>query len=952
MPQAVPRSLATTVGLALLLLTLAFGGGQALAAKSPSAGPSLKSLVRQTNALPRTAASPAKRRALKRAAGHARRVARKRPCAAVRDLARFRRVLGRVKVRKAKGKRRRRATQRLAALAPASLRSSRLLLASKRTKRCGGGVGPNRRSNTKTTVLSSDENGMRVRVELPAVKFVPESGGGKTWTKLALPNTDVPGKPGTPGIPVASSTLGVPDGASLEIKSGNVEKVVLDGVDVFPVQPEPVDAVTQPPDFAKPPFAAKPFAISGKAYSARGLVPAKPADADMLGESRDLDIGALQVPAVQYDPKAKKLVVLSSVDVTLTFKGGAHKFSDQLGSPWEQTQRRLAATLLNADLLEKLRPPIVVQPCGEEMLVITNPATRAAADTFAAARRAAGLRTSVRETGAGAGQIGTTAAAIQSFIRGRLTSVFCIRPSYVTIVGDDELVPTFTATPGGIPSDLQYSMKNDADELPDVAVGRIFGNDLAQVTAAVNKIVAYETTAPTGTFLTRATLAAQFQDDDDNGTENRTFIQFAETVRNGLVNRGVTVDRIYDDSPAATPLKFNDGTDLPAALKKPTFAWDGDGADVTAAWNDGRFLVVHRDHGWSDGWGHPGYNTANVDALTNGGELPVVMSINCSSAAYDYDETSFAQNALVKPDGGAVGVFGDTRDSPSWHNSQIALGFVDGLLPSVLPAEGPALKQRTGDALINGKLRLAGLAPPSGPGITGGDGSTRNELYLWHYFGDPSMQMWGGGNPPIVFDPNVFKAVYKELANPPIPGPPPYLVEVTLPAGLAGQPIGLLRNGEVIGKAIAGNGVASIPATFGDGAPKPGELSIALEADGAQPVSAPVDGVPKAPTTLAQSCPDDVPFGSEAEITVSGTLAGAPAGSTVDVKFEAPDGFTPGRTVMVPATVDAQGEWTATVTTTDHGEIGDWTVSSGYAGTAQHAPAQAGPCTVTVFDNS
>ena len=40
-----------------------------------------------------------------------------------------------------------------------------------------------------------------------------------------------------------------------------------------------------------------------------------------------------------------------------------------------------------------------------------------------------------------------------------------------------------------------------------------------------------------------------------------------------------------------------------------------------------------------------------------------------------------------------------------------------------------------GDALIPGKLRLAGLSPP------GSDGNTRNELYLWHYFGDPTMQM-------------------------------------------------------------------------------------------------------------------------------------------------------------------------------------------------------------------
>ena len=232
-------------------------------------------------------------------------------------------------------------------------------------------------------------------------------------------------------------------------------------------------------------------------------------------------------------------------------------------------------------------------------------------------------------------------------------------------------------------------------------------------------------------------------------------------------------------------------------------------------------MVVHRDHGWSDGWGDPFFTTTEVDALTNTNDnLPVVLSINCASARYDDDETSFVQNALVKPTGGAVGAFGDTRNSPSWHNSQIALGFIDALLPSVLAGEGPATKQRVGDALTHGKLRLAGLAPPSGPGIAGGDGNTRSELYLWHYFGDPTMQMFGGGSAPIVFNPAIFKAVYKELPIPRPGDPPPFLVELTFPSNpaLTGQPISLLRNGEVIGKAIAGDGSVAVAATFNDGA--------------------------------------------------------------------------------------------------------------------------------------
>jgi hypothetical protein len=841
---------AATVVVASALIVGAGGASPAAAAPPKTQGAALRSLVTQTKLLPRAVTTRSQRRNLLRFATHAGEVARTRPCVAVNDLARYRRILRFVRVKPLRS--RRTANRRLASLGPASLTASRLLLVSKRTKACGGGTRPSTARSVRTTVTSSDENGMTVRVQLPALRFVPESAGGQSWTRLALPNTDVPGTPGKPGIPVVSDTFAVPDGATVEVNASSASSYTLGGVDVFPVQPDvadqsPAAGLMPMPDFTKGPFAAKPFTVDKSAYADDGFVPAKPADGKVLGQSRDLVIGNLAIPAAQYDAADRKLKVLNAVDVKVTFAGGPKTFSPELNSPWEQAQRRTVASLLNQNVA---KTKLVFSPrvCGEEMLVITNPATRAAADTFAVARRAAGLRTTVVETGAAAGQIGTTATAIQTFIRGHLTAVNCIHPSYVTIMGDDDLVPTFPGI-NGIPSDLQYSMKTDADELPDVAVGRIIGNDQAAVGTAVAKIIGYETTAPTGNgMLSKATIAAQFQDTDapgevNDGQEDRTFVQFAETLRTGLVGRGVAVDRIYEDSPDTSPLRFNDGTDLPASLKKPAFAWDGDGADVSAAWNEGRFMVVHRDHGWSDGWGDPFFTTTEVDALTNGSLLPVVLSINCASGAYDSDETSFAGQALVKPDGGAVGVFGDTRNSPSWHNSQIALGFADALLPTVLPGEGPASKQRTGEALIHGKLRLAGLAPPSGPGIAGGDGSTRNELYLWHYFGDPSMQMWGGGKLPIVFDRALFNAVYKEQPPTPVPGPK-FEVNVTLPKELAGQPISLLHNGQVIGKAFAGDGVVTIPASFGDGSVKPGELEVAVEGDGAQPVKVPVHGVP------------------------------------------------------------------------------------------------------------
>jgi peptidase C25-like protein len=102
-------------------------------------------------------------------------------------------------------------------------------------------VTPSNLRETQTNVLKSDQNGLTVRVRLAQLQFVPATGNGKPFTKLVAPNTDSPGAPGIPGIPVNSGVLGVPDGANVQVKTSNLQSQTIDGVDVFPVQPDVAD---------------------------------------------------------------------------------------------------------------------------------------------------------------------------------------------------------------------------------------------------------------------------------------------------------------------------------------------------------------------------------------------------------------------------------------------------------------------------------------------------------------------------------------------------------------------------------------------------------------------------------------------------------------------------------------------------------------------------------------
>ena len=150
-------------------LLMAGSAGVAQAAKKPakkvSATSALRTLDRQTTALPKTVVSRTQRRRLHDAARRARIAAKSKPCSSVAALTRYRTVLRTVKPRK--GKRNARGNLRLAALGPASLKASRKLLSDRRAKGCGGGVIPTTLPEAKTTVLSSDANGMRCASSCP-----------------------------------------------------------------------------------------------------------------------------------------------------------------------------------------------------------------------------------------------------------------------------------------------------------------------------------------------------------------------------------------------------------------------------------------------------------------------------------------------------------------------------------------------------------------------------------------------------------------------------------------------------------------------------------------------------------------------------------------------------------------------------------------------------------------
>ncbi|MBI5716868.1 MAG: hypothetical protein HZC37_04180 [Burkholderiales bacterium] len=647
------------------------------------------------------------------------------------------------------------------------------------------------REAPRVTIEASDDKHFKASVAFGRPKLWTVQAGGETWTQLSVPGLEGQiGAKGLPALPSWQTLIAVPRGSTPELVTRGRAARVRDRLqlNLYPFQPQPVDQAREEEREEDRPspetFMDKPFAKDEKAYATDAFSPAEPCAARLIGSMRDLHIVQVQCTAGQYNPVTNELRMFESVQFDVRFRGGEGVFAtSQSLSAFEKSSQVGMKSVLNRDAVGryvKFVDPQLFACLGEELLVLTHPNFRAPSDTLATWKKSKGISTTVIEVGAGTTY--DTADKITKLIRARYDTCLT-RVSYVLLMGDAEWVP---------PSRTDYPNSSEPDSttgsdwnyatyphlallyldalFPYFAVGRIPVDTLTEANTVVNKIVHYEASPPFinfgsgGPFYTTATMASYFQccrtDVTQAGRDMRSFVETSETVRNTLVGSGYTVQRIYNSNtdyqgnPVSdtTPRRYFDGDALPAALAPGSgFGWNGTTTDIVNAFNAGRFLITHRDHGGSSQWADPPFSTGNLGSLSNGALLPVIYSINCKSAYWERETDgggsaeSLMEQLLLKADGGMVGGIGDVRNSPTWPNSALLRGFIDATWPSLASGFGDGTrKRRLGDILNHGKLYLGtqiGVAQPAGD-VTVTDYT--DEIILYHVIGDPTLEMWTG----------------------------------------------------------------------------------------------------------------------------------------------------------------------------------------------------------------
>jgi hypothetical protein len=646
------------------------------------------------------------------------------------------------------------------------------LLLSGKTATCGGASSAAPES-ASVEVLSDTANGYSFNLTPAAPTFALDRTALKDPSK---PYSTLKGAPlrvfsagstatsavGQPGRADYSTVIAVPVGSKPTVTLTETSSVKLTDVLVAATQPQPADADVAGQDVNDPLYSDKPTVVASDAYKTATQLTRPSGSVTLLGKAHGMTLYSVIVPTVRYNAAVRELVLTGLVKVDVSFGANSGEFSDSknAGGIFDRGSTAIASMVANPAAVKKWQAPKVtpstVTPCGPELLIVTPKELIAQANQLKTAKRAAGYITQVYETSLIAG-LPTYSDELKSYITKLANTDCAIKLSYVLLLGDSNYIPAasyyskwvqdgyeendLTST-GIIATDAPYAI-TDGDSFPDLFIGRLPAANAVEAQTMVDKTIAYQST-PTSSaaFYKNAAVTGYFQlpvDDDDNITsytnDARGFSKTANTITDALMSK-YTVDRILTADSRATPELYWDGTVIPPTLRKPTQPWAGTGTDLKNALNDGRFFVLHRDHGGSTSVSHPTFTASDAQALTNKDKQGVVLLIDCLAGNFAGSSTAVSEAFLKNNKGGAVAVIAAAEVSPSDENNVLAYGLVDSFYPA-LPGALSVSANTMGEILFWGKMyQRANAGYPNmlmEPYIT--------ETYLYNLLGDPTLVM-------------------------------------------------------------------------------------------------------------------------------------------------------------------------------------------------------------------
>ncbi|HEY9075184.1 MAG TPA: C25 family cysteine peptidase [Anaerolineaceae bacterium] len=430
---------------------------------------------------------------------------------------------------------------------------------------------------------------------------------------------------------------------------------------------------------------------------------------------------------------------------------------------------------------------------GADEIIITHANFRPALDSLIALRQSQGLSVAVEDVQAIFDTMGggiPTPEAIRAYLLAAYQT-WTPKPAYVLLVGDATVDPKhhYTTSPNvnyipvplisGVSifqgelsqqaagyqgematdhyyvaldgNDLPPSVTFPVDILPDLAIGRLPVNTLAETQAVVNKIVSYETNTAAQMWKGQALFIADDPGSTYGGQSSSDFPRYIVDLSDGA----------YLPQPPFSIIRQSLGNKTPNTVSSVR-------ANLRNLWNSGLGLLMFYGHAsyhqWSGDlilhigspWGSDPMDPSvvRINQLTNGSKLPVVLEMTCFTGQFWMPAEHALDEALLRyAGGGAVAVFSpSTFESPIGHEA-LARGFMKEYQFGV--------KKTVGMASVRAKAELyytyyyPNMTPPFDITIYG---YLRDMIWTYNLLGDPAMKLavdWV--NPVRLYLPNLSR---------------------------------------------------------------------------------------------------------------------------------------------------------------------------------------------------
>jgi hypothetical protein len=274
---------------------------------------------------------------------------------------------------------------------------------------------------------------------------------------------------------------------------------------------------------------------------------------------------------------------------------------------------------------------------------------------------------------------------------------------------------------------------DDVDLHPDVYFGRLPATSTSQVSACVNKIMAYETTPgyQQSWFANLVVVGGDsFEDSNDVDEGEYANQKVIDTMTGFAPNQlWVTNGKLTGLAPTGV-------------------------ANIKSTINDGCGFVDFSGHGNTNIWAtHQhitfgswvptpagGIRTTDIQSLSNGNKVPIVTIEACSTAKFAEDTNCFNWALVYNSNGGAIGSFGPTGIGYSYPGTGVITGLVGKIGLNIYKA------YKLDQATTFGELWVGSLERYIKSGMDDADHKTVEE---WQAFGDPTLAIGEKSNPPV-----------------------------------------------------------------------------------------------------------------------------------------------------------------------------------------------------------